>query len=467
MVMEMVKEEVLIYWLLLVFTVLVGGLMVLVGLLKKANEWFYESKLGDKKFSLPPGDMGWPLIGNMLSFLKAFKSKDPNSFINGYVKRFGKIGIYKSFMFGNPTVLITVPELSKQVLTDSKRFKPGWPQSTYKLMGKKSFLAITDDEHKRLRKLTADPINGHEALSVYLEYIEEAVVSTLEKMPNMGEIEFLTEIRKLAFRIIMYIFVGEGGNAVMEDLEKEYTTLNYGLRAMAINLPGFAYYKALKARKRLDEIFQSVVNERRAKREKHGTPAKKDLMDNLLDIKDENGKNLDDEEIIDILIMYWNAGHESSAHVTMWATVYLQEHPYIFEKVKAEQEEIAKNRPSTQKGLILKEIKQAGYLSKVIDESLRFLNMSNMVFREAKEDVTINGYLIPKGWKVQVWMRSIHTDPEVYPDPKSFNPSRWDGYIPKAGTFIPFGLGSRFCPGYDLAKLEVFVFLHHFVLNYR
>jgi hypothetical protein len=32
----------------------------------------------------------------------------------------------------------------------------------------------------------------------------------------------------------------------MEALEKDYTTLNYGVRAMAINLPGFAYYKALK-----------------------------------------------------------------------------------------------------------------------------------------------------------------------------------------------------------------------------
>ena len=36
------------------------------------------------------------------------------------------------------------------------------------------------------------------------------------------------------------------------------------------------------------------------------------------------------------------------------------------------------------------------------------------------------GYLIPKGWKVQLWYRSVHMDPEVYPDPKKFNPSRWE-----------------------------------------
>jgi len=32
----------------------------------------------------------------------------------------------------------------------------------------------------------------------------------------------------------------------MENLEKEFTALNYGLRAMPINLPGFGFYTALK-----------------------------------------------------------------------------------------------------------------------------------------------------------------------------------------------------------------------------
>lgn len=39
-------------------------------------------------------------------------------------------------------------------------------------------------------------------------------------------------------------------------------------------------------------------------------------------------------------------------------------------------------------------------------------------------------------------------------------------FTPKAGTFLPFALGSRLCPGNDLAKMEVFIFLHYFLLNY-
>ncbi|CAB4299672.1 unnamed protein product [Prunus armeniaca] len=254
----------------------------------------------------------------------------------------------------------------------------------------------------------------------------------------------------------------------MEALEKEYTILNYGVRAMAINLPGFAYHKALKARKNLVSTFQSIVDDRRAQRKAGNYVAKKkDMMDALLDVVDDDGRKLTDAEIIDVLLMYLNAGHESSGHTMMWAAVFLQKHPKFFQKAKAEQEEIVKRRPPTQKGMTFKEYREMEYLSQVIDETLRVVTFSLTVFREAKKDVNINGYTVPKGWKVLVWFRSIHYDSEIYPNPLEFNPDRWDNYTPKPLTFLPFGAGSRLCPGNDLAKLEIAIFLHHFLLNYK
>lgn len=48
------------------------------------------------------------------------------------------------------------------------------------------------------------------------------------------------------------------------------------------------------------------------------------------------------------------------------------------------------------------------------------------IFREAKVDANIQGYTVPKGWQVLVWTRGVHMDPEVYTNPKEFDPSRWD-----------------------------------------
>jgi len=53
----------------------------------RLNEWYYNLKLRKKQYPLPPGHLGWPLIGNMLTFVKDFSSGHPDSFINNLVSR--------------------------------------------------------------------------------------------------------------------------------------------------------------------------------------------------------------------------------------------------------------------------------------------------------------------------------------------------------------------------------------------
>ncbi|KAL5550926.1 hypothetical protein UlMin_001102 [Ulmus minor] len=452
-----------------VFSALIGGLVAVLFFLRRANEWYYEGKLEKKQRNLlPPGDMGWPLIGNMWSFLFAFKFGKPESFLSSFITRFGKTGIYKGHMFGSPTIIVTAPETSRPVLMDDAQFKPGWPKSTNVLMGRKSFIGISEEEHKRLRRLTTAPISGQKALSMYHEFIKHVIETSLDELAKAEKpVEFLTEIRKMAFKIIMYIFVSRESGPMIEQMEEVYPILNHGLKSFAINLPGFAYHKALKARKKLVAILQAVIDGRRASKGSDLSEEKADMVDLLMEVEDENGRKMEDEEIIDVILMYLNAGHESSAHTILWATVLLHQHPEFLQKAKEEQKEIVRRRTSTEEGLSCKETKQMEYLNKVIDETLRVVNVSLFNYREALNDVSIGGYIIPKGWKVLVCYRGIHLDPELYPNPKEFNPSRWEENKPKKGAFMPFGAGGRLCPGSDLTKLEVSTFLHYFLLNYE
>lgn len=81
-------------------------------------------------------------------------------------------------------------------------------------------------------------------------------------------------------------------------------------------------------------IFQSIVDSRRNIRKGYLPGKAKDMMDALIDVADEDGRKLNDEDIIDIMLMYLNAGHESSGHITMWATFFLQKHPEYLQKAK-------------------------------------------------------------------------------------------------------------------------------------
>jgi ent-kaurenoic acid monooxygenase len=285
--------------------------------------------------------------------------------------RFGRTGLHRAFMFSSPTILVSTPEACKQVLMDDDAFVTGWPKATVALIGPKSFVAMPHDEHRRLRKLTAAPINGFDALTAYLGFIDRTVASSLRSWSEPGggqQIEFLTELRRMTFKIIVQIFLGGAGDGTARALERSYTDLNYGMRAMAINLPGFAYHRALRARRRLVSVLQGVLDQRRANMGSSSSSSSSsvDMMDRLIEAEDEHGRRLDDDEIIDVLVMYLNAGHESSGHITMWATVFLQENPDVLAKARAEQEEIMRSIPPTQKGLTLRDFRKMEYLSQVL-----------------------------------------------------------------------------------------------------
>ncbi|XP_058085868.1 3-epi-6-deoxocathasterone 23-monooxygenase CYP90C1 isoform X5 [Magnolia sinica] len=108
------------------------------------------------------------------------------------------------------------------------------------------------------------------------------------------------------------------------------------------------------------------------------------------------------------------------------------------------------------------------FTQNVINETLRMANIINGVWRKALKDVEIKGYLIPKSWCVLASFSSIHMDEGNYENPYQFNPWRWQGKEASiSNNFTPFGGGQRLCPGLELARLEVSIFLHHFITRHR
>ncbi|WJX91909.1 ent-kaurenoic acid monooxygenase [Trifolium repens] len=272
---------------------------------------------------------------------------------------------------------------------------------------------------------------------------------------------------KVSFKFVIQIFLGSCDQSTVIEIGDLFHVMSSALFSlMPINVPGFLFNKALKARKKFTKIVQSIIDERRMTTKNGQIGEKNDLLNILLEINDEEGEKLEDKDIIDLLISLLFGGHDSTAAGMMWTIMHLTQHPHCMKKAKEEQEEIMKARPPSQKRLSNEEIKKMVYLSQVFDETLRHTSVFSL-FREATTDVNINGYFIPKGWKVLVWLSAMHMTPEHHSNPEEYNPSRWDGYNPATGTFLPFGIGRRLCPGRDLSRYEMTIFLHYFVLNYK
>lgn len=106
-----------------------------------------------------------------------------------------------------------------------------------------------------------------------------------------------------------------------------------------------------------------------------------------------------------------------------------------------------------------------------ITETLRKHPILSNLIRQANEDYKVpnTSFVIEKGMGISIPVHSIHHDPEIYPNPEKFDPSRFEPEAIKARhpfAYLPFGDGPRNCIGDRFgkmqAKLGLVVLLRHF-----
>ena len=96
----------------------------------------------------------------------------------------------------------------------------------------------------------------------------------------------------------------------------------------------------------------------------------------------------------------------------------------------------------------------------VIQEILRLYPGVAFVSRQALQDLKLGDTCVPKGVNIWIWMLALHRDPELWgPDADKFNPERFangvSGACKSPQAYIPFGVGTRVCPGQNLAITEL------------
>ncbi|CAK8569502.1 unnamed protein product [Lathyrus sativus] len=409
---------------------------------------------------LPPGSVGWPYIGQTLQFY----SQDPNVFFFTKQKRYGEI--FKTNILGCPCVMLASPEAARFVLvTQSHLFKPTYPKSKERLIGPSALFFHQGEYHLRLRKLIQKSLSLY-SLRNSVQDIEALAISTIKSWSddeNDGRIiNTFKEMKKFSFEVGILKIFGNLEPRLREELKKNYWIVNNGYNSFPTQIPGTQYKKALVARKRLGSILKEIISERK---EKKLVENERDLLSCLLNWKSENGEMLSDDEIGDNIIGVLFAAQDTTATVMTWVVKYLHDEPKLLESVKAEQKAIYKQNDGNLP-LSWNQTRNMSITNKVVLESMRMASVISFPFREAVADVEYKGFLIPKGWKAMPLFRNIHHNPEFFPEPNKFNPSRFE-VSPKPNTFMPFGSGVHACPGNELAKLETLIMIHHLVTKFR
>lgn len=147
---------------------------------------------GGRRLPLPPGSLGWPYIGETFQLY----SQNPNVFFASKQKRYGSV--FKTHILGCPCVMVSSPEATKMVLaTKAPLFKPTFPASKERMLGKLAIFFHQGDYHTKLRKLVLRAFMPESIKSIVSD-IESIATATLQSFEGRLMINTFQEMKTVS-----------------------------------------------------------------------------------------------------------------------------------------------------------------------------------------------------------------------------------------------------------------------------
>jgi retinoid hydroxylase len=386
---------------------------------------------------LPPGQTGWPIVGETISFLT-----NPDFIVERY-QQYGPV--FRSQILGRPTVFMVGPDAAEFLLSSHAEhfsWREGWPDNFKALLGESLFVQ-EGEEHRRNRRLMMPALHGA-ALPRYVGTMSQITQQYLQKWEHLQEFQWFEEFKQLTFAIASQLLLGTNPGDDVQRLSQLFTTLTNGLFSLS-RLPGSNYQRGLTARQQIVEHVTRVVRDR----QHHPTS---DVLSLLIQAEDEQGDRMSLEELVNQAILLLFAGHETTTAMLTWLFLELGRHPTVLQQAQQEQWTLAQ-----QGDLSIEQISKMVYLDQILCEIERLHPPVGGGFRGVIKPFEFNGYQVPAGWLAQYSILYTHRLESLYPNPDTFNPDRFASGQQDQRSFslLGFGGGPRICLGIAFAKLEL------------
>ncbi|MDR2280867.1 MAG: cytochrome P450 [Gordonia sp. (in: high G+C Gram-positive bacteria)] len=287
-----------------------------------------------------------------------------------------------------------------------------------------SFLAMDDPRHLRLRKLVSKGFTPRR-VSELAPRISELTAQHWDRCLQMGEFDFVHDFAGLLPMDVVSELLGVG-EADRAHLRKQSDLLIHREEGVT-DVPPAAIHAYLD----LHGLYTELLAERRR------NPGD-DLVSALAAAELIDGGEriaLTDQEIIGFVMLMVVAGNETTTKLLANSMFWGSRSPDQVTPVIA---------ASTSQDSALEAV------APWVQESLRYDTSTQMLLRRVLEDVEYGGHTIPAGDRVLLLVGSANRDEEVFgPDAGDYRIGR-----DSSRTILSFGLGTHFCLGAHLARLE-------------
>ncbi|CAN7678266.1 cytochrome P450 [Rhizobium sp. LjRoot98] len=324
-------------------------------------------------------------------------------------------------------------------------------------------LLTADGSHWKWQRQSVAGAFRHDKLLELQPTMIAVAQRTRDRWIGMGNrtIDVGHEMMRTTFDIIVETMMSGGHGIDVERVEKGISdflkptgwTFALGLLRAPEWIPYPGRGKAEAAVEFLRSSLLSVIETRR----KHPDD-RHDLVNMLLSAADpETGRTMSDAEIVDNLMTFITAGHETTALGLTWTYDLLARHPEIEAKVLAEIDAVTESQPVS-----AEHVSKLVYTRQAFSEAMRLYPPAPIITRTALRDFQLGDYLIPTGTVLIVPIYAVHHHTSLWADPEVFDPDRFSPESAKARhryTYMPFGAGPRVCIGNAFAVMEAVAIL--------
>lgn len=436
---------------------------------------------------LPPlAPNHWPVLGHMPEFSKFEGNTLP--LFDRFFAQCGKI--YRVSLLGTSFVLTNYPDHLRHVLTtkfgDAYEKGENFKVQFQDFLGQGIFVASGADW--KMHRNVASVLFQTSELKKHSTVFKKNAVILIKRLEQLKEKPI--DIQDMFLRYTLDSFSEIGFGAEVNSINKEdnqfQTAFDYVQTETDKRGNWGQYWKYLPRDKKffseLDYMnnFTKDIIEKRKTESKGEKEQKRDLLSQIMLMKNEEGKPLYDEEgLRDFVMNFLIAGRDTTAVTLTWCFYLLSKNPEVEKKVIEEMEQVLGPSPKNNQEKSEEEpeidwenLKKLKYLKAVLYETLRLYPPVPVDgYTALKDDVLPGGYFIPKGTNVLYSSWSLHRDPDLFEEPLSFKPERFENQQPTAYHWLPFHGGPRLCLGQEMAiqeaKIMMCVFLWRYGLRFR
>ena len=369
---------------------------------------------------------------------------DPRNPLRTQIEHTLKYGsIYAHRELFNTEVQISDPTLTREVLQRCPN-RPVSHNVLKFLFGTNSIFLVRDgDWHKLRTKLETvfRRVNLDSFLPITIQCTQDFISKWRTFTPS-ASVDMDKELIQLSVTVIARtLFSRESLSGVIDHVNGLINAVTRVLGNPARLLDLRNPYQIYKCQHEIRQYFRKVLQQHKA------VEGKTDMVTSLVDY--------DPETIVDQLMSFFYAGHDTVGHTLAWTLYEVSMRPDVEAKILKEVDSVKEvNRETI--GNVEGGLK---YLNAVIREVLRLHPPASVQDREVPEDMDIGGYHFTKGTDIRINLWSMHLNEKYWPNPHRFDPDRWENSSGVDPSWLPFNTGPRVCIGRDFAMQELRVAL--------